>query len=119
MLCNQYFDVENTDKGRSSILNNIDKEFKRLRSRKHLREIEKAVDTYFNGIITLLREQCPFLSEEDITLMTLTYAGFSSRAVCLFMDIKYKLYYLKKTRIIKRIENSDAPDKETFIAKIK
>lgn len=119
MLCNQYFDVENTDKGRSSILNNIDKEFKRLRSRKHQREIEKAVDTYFNGIITLLREQCPFLSEEDITLMTLTYAGFSSRAVCLFMDIKYKLYYLKKTRIIKRIENSDAPDKERFIAKIK
>lgn len=119
MLCNQYFEVETVERGRIAILNNIDKELKKLRTPKNLKEIETAVDTYLNGIISLLREQCPFLSEDDITLMALTYAGLSSRAVCLFMDIKYKLFYLRKNRIIKRIESCNAPDKDLFISKTK
>lgn len=118
MLCKQYFEIEDSAKGRLSILNNLDKELKKLRTQKSLKEIEKAVDKYRNGIVTKLRVQCQFLSEEDITLMTLIYAGLSSRTVCLFMNFKYKLYYLRKNRIVKRIENSDVPDKDVFIAKL-
>lgn len=118
MLCKQYIEVGNTDKGRLYILNNIDKELKKFRTRKSLKEIEKAVDNYRDGIISKLREECTFLTEDEITLMTLIYAGFSSRAICLFMDFKYKFFYLKKGRIIKKIENSEVSDKDLFIAKI-
>lgn len=84
-----------------------------------MNEIVESVDKYFNGIVTLLREECGFINEDDITFLALIIAGFSVRAVCYFTDIKYKNYYLKKSRLCKRIELSDAVHKELFLTKIK
>lgn len=118
MLCNEYFDMGGSEKTRNSILNNIEEELKKLRSKKGLEQIEKAVDNYMGGIMTRLRQECPFLKENDYVFMSLVFAGFSVRAVCMFTDIKYKLYYLKKSRLSKRISESDAPSKALFLVKM-
>lgn len=118
MLCNDYFNMGDTDQSRAAILNNIKQELKKLRSKKSLKEIESAVDRYMGDIMTLLRRECPFLKEENLTFLTLIYAGFSVRAVCTLMDIKYKLFYLRKSRLAKRIAESDAPHKDFFLSKL-
>ena len=118
MLCNEYFDMGGTERTRNAILNNIENELKKLRSKKGLEQIEKAVDNYMGGIMKRLRQECPFLKENDYVFISLVFAGFSVRAVCMFTEIKYKLYYLKKSRLSKRISESDAPGKALFLSKM-
>lgn len=68
--------------------------------------------------MSILREECPFFKEEEYVFLSLVYAGLSVRAVCLFVGIKYKLFYLRKSRLSRRIEESDAPHKELFLDKL-
>ena len=88
-----------------------------LSNRQVSRETSTVQD--LNSNITLLRAQCKFLKETDINYIALVYAGFTVRAVCLFMQLEYQHFFVKKGRLIKRIQNSDAPDKDLFISKIR
>lgn len=119
MLCNQYFSLNNSELSEKSVLSNIEKEVKRIISKKGLIEIVETADMYMGGIVTELKKQCTFLKEDDINYIALSYAGFSARSVCLFTGIKYKHYYVKKARLIERIRKSHALDKEKFISKMK
>ncbi len=118
MLCNEYFEKGKSENTRNSILHNIENELKKLRSPKSLKQLENAVDNYLGGIMSCLRNECPYLKESDYTFLSLVFAGFSVRAVCLFTDIKYKLFYLKKSRLTKRISDSEAPHKKIFLEKL-
>ena len=119
MLCNEYFELNGSEKTRRAILNNIDKELKKMTTAKKIKEIEIAVDAYMGNIMTMLRFECNFLNETDFTFLSLIYAGLSVRTICLFLNMKYKLFYLKKSRLSKRILNSDAAHKELFVEKMK
>lgn len=119
MLCDQLFDLGQTDLDRKRILKNIEKELKKIISTQGVDETIESVDILLEGLITSLRMQCPFLKEDDISFLGLIYAGFSVRAVCMFMGMEYQHFYVKKSRLIKRIEASDAPDKELFISKLR
>ena len=70
------------------------------------------------GIVNLLRLELDSLKEKDIVFLTLIYAGFSARAICLFTDIKYKHFYVKKSRLYKKIEASNVTHKDLFISKL-
>ena len=118
-LCVEYFSLNNSEISTNGLLESINKEVKRITSKKGIKEIVEAVDCYMGGIITLLRAQCKFLKETDINYIALVYAGFTVRAVCLFMQLEYQHFFVKKGRLIKRIQNSDAPDKDLFISKFR
>lgn len=119
MLCNEYFDMDHSEANRAHVINNIRKELDKLMAEKNVGNIEKAVDLYMGGVMQMLRRECPFLKEEDFVFLSLVYAGFSSRAVCLFLNMKYKLFYLRKSRLSRRILDSDAPHKELFLSRMK
>lgn len=116
MLCDELFDLGQSDAEKKRVLRNIEKELNKIISPQSLTEIIDDVDTHMGGMITRLRGQCPFLKDTDINFLGLIYAGFSVRAVCMFTDMEYRHFYVKKSRLIKRIQNSDAPDKDTFIS---
>lgn len=118
MLCYEYFEKGESEQTRNTIINSIGDELKKLRSKKSLKQIEEAVDNYLGGIMSLLRKECAFLSEDEFTFLALVFAGLSVRAVCIITDIKYKLYYLKKSRLTKRISESDAPHKNEFLSRL-
>ncbi len=118
MLCNEYFEIGESEITRTAILNRIEKELNKLRTKKNLKEIETAVDTYMGNIMSLLREECVFLKEDDFIFLSLVFAGLSVRAVCLFTGMKYKLFYLKRSRLSKRISASKAPHKDYFLDKL-
>lgn len=118
-LCNQYFNLSDSDRLRTVILNDIEKELNNLKSKKSLVHIEETVNRYMGGVMSMVRKQCSGLKEEDYTFMSLVYAGFSVRTICLMTGIKYKLFYLKRERLIRRISDSDAPNKTIFVEKLK
>lgn len=119
LLCNEYFEKGGSEKTRITIIKDIENEILKMRSKKNLKSIESAVNQYMDNIVVKLREQCPFIKEDDIIFITLLFAGFSPRAVCLFTDIKLKYYYNKKSRLIDRILSSEAPDKALFVEEMK
>lgn len=119
MLCDEYFEKGDSERTRVFILDNIEKELIKLRSRDSLNEIEASVNAYMGNIVTLLRQECTFLKNDDYIFLSLIYAGLSVRAVCLFMNIKYKMFYLKKSRLSKRILASEAPHRQLFIDRLK
>lgn len=119
MLCNNYFDLGDSEKTRLAILKNIEIEINKQRTQKNLEEIESAVDLYLGGIMSRMRSECTFLKDADFTFLSLIFAGLSVRAICLFTGIKYKNFYLRKSRLIKRIEASDAPGKEIYLDRLR
>lgn len=119
VLCDQYFGLKNSEINQKDLVTNMEKEVKKIVSKKGLTEIVEAVDAYMGKLVSSLRSQCPFLKDDDVNFLALLYAGFSVRAVCMFTKIKYAHFYVKKSRLIKRIQSSDAPDKSLFIEKLK
>lgn len=119
MLCNEYFELGDSESTRNALLAHIEKELKKVRSKQYLQDIETAVDANMGGLMSMLRDECPFLKEDDFVFLSLIFAGFSARAVCLLTDIKYNYFYVKKSRLIKRITDSSIPHKSLFIDKLK
>ncbi len=117
-LCREYFDKGDLENVGSIMLRKLDSELKKLRSDDSFKDIEGAVDTYMGNIMTLLRQECDFLKKDDFVFLSLLFAGMSTRSVCLLLDIKYKLFYLRKSRLSKRISESEAPHKELFLSKM-
>ncbi len=115
-LCNEYFEKD-SDSLKMSIVKSIEKEIGKIVNKKNIVLIEEAVNKYMNNIAKSLREQCNFLKESDFIFIVLVYAGFGSRTICMFTDIKFKHFYNKKARLIERIKKSEAKDKEWFISK--
>lgn len=118
LLCNEYFEKGDNQKLKSTIINKVDEEMERICSKKHMEEIETMVNQSLNGIVDKLRTQCPDLKSEDVLFATLIYAGLAPRAVCLCTGIKLKYFYTKRMRLVERINNSSATDKELFISKL-
>lgn len=118
LLCNEFFEKSDSEKTRASIVNEIEKELDLMRTPRKLRQIETLTDSYMGGIVTRLREQCTFISDDDITFITLIYAGFSPRAVCIFTGIKLKYFYTKRSRLASRILASSAPNRQEFASRL-
>ena len=119
ILCREYFEKDDSDKDRKIILLNIKNELGKFCNKKNLEYIESEVNKYKSDIMLHLRAECTFMDEEDFKFMTLLYAGFTSKAVCYIMGYKYKYFYLKKSRLIKRINTINPPHKELFLDSIK
>lgn len=118
-LCNEYELLEDSDLNRKIMLNKFEKEIAKLRTPKKQKEIEEAVNKCMGGIMTLIREECSFIKkEQDIVFLSLLLAGFSARAISIILDIKYKMVYLKKSRLVNRISSSEAPHKHLIIERI-
>lgn len=118
-LFDRYFEMGDTEIGRTTIFNEIKHEIESLRKPKNLHQIEKTVDKHLGSIMSLLRSECDFLDEKEFVYMSLIYAGFSVRSVCLLIDIKYRKFYSYRTHILKEIAKSEAPHKDLFISKFK
>lgn len=114
LLCDEYFEKAGSEHLRLSLYKRVEDEINRLRTPQTLRLIEDAVNRYRDGIIDRLRTQLPQLKPADITFITLIYAGFSPRAVCLLAGLSLKNYYTKRSRLRDRIDASNAPDRYNF-----
>ncbi|MDE7437898.1 MAG: hypothetical protein K2M93_05380, partial [Muribaculaceae bacterium] len=103
-LCDQYFDKSNTDAERLMIVDRIEKHIEKFKSDQNMLQIEESVDKYMNGIIGKLRNQDGLkISERDLRIISLCCAGFSAKAICLFLNIKIKNFYNIKYRLADRI----------------
>ena len=78
--------------------------------------MESAVNRYRNNIMSKLREQMPKLSERDVRIALYSFAGFSNRAIALFIDSDPINVSKMKYNLKQKIKKSELNDAETFIA---
>lgn len=117
-LCDEYFALRDTPKQQALLYNKLKSEIQSLCSEESVAEIERLVDRCMDGIVTKLREQFPQFKPVDITILSLIFANFSPRTICLIIDKELGYYYNKRKRLKDRIAKSDAPDKDLFLRKI-
>jgi len=118
-LCNQYYESNDTDKDRVFIAKQIKNEIQKLKDKRTLSLIEENLDKYTNGCISKIRTQCPWIKEEDVTIIIYSYAGFSAKAICFLLGLNMNSFYSRRRRLIEKILKSDASDKAEFVGRMK
>lgn len=117
-LCDRYIEADGSPNKSRILASEVEREIRKLRSPETIAYIEEVVNEYMDGIMSLLRVECDFLSESDILFISMVYAGLSPRTICLMFDIKYKTYYTRRSRLLQRIVLSDTPHKTHFLAEL-
>lgn len=83
------------------------------------RELEQSVDATQRGLLHRLRQQVPHLQPDDYEFLTYIYRGFSAQIISLILNEPILTVYKRKSRLKKRLAESDAPDKGEFIEKMR
>ena len=115
ILVNTYLDHEGTDKSSTLILHKVEALIEELRNPKKLKNLESIINESKHNIVARLREQIPSIKEADVQLFIYLCAGFSLRAIKLFMKEKLENIYNKKSRLKSKIQRSNAADVKDFL----
>ncbi|MDE5810268.1 MAG: hypothetical protein K2H59_08330 [Muribaculaceae bacterium] len=114
-LCYEYFEKRDSDKFRSYMFNRIESELQKFKGQLSNKQITESTDRYLDGLASKFIEQCGFLNDVEQRFVLMVFAGFSPRAICLFMGFKQKNFYAKKKQIMMKVSESDAPDRDLFL----
>ena len=111
-LCDIYYDHSGSSRHKNMVFNKLSETIDTMKNDvRRLKELEATVDEYRDGLMMRLRRLLPKLSERDYRVALYSFAGFSNRAIAIFIDsdptsvskIKYNIKYK-----IKGVESEDA-----------
>ena len=74
-----------------------------------LSELEEAVNTSYDGLMSKLRECFPSLTEREMRIALYSYVGFSNQAICLLVDVNTERLPKIKYNIREQIKKSNSP----------
>ena len=118
-LCDIYYDHNDSDRQKSMVFRQLQDTIESLKSDSvRIEEMESIVNLYCNNIMAKLTEECPRLSERQRRIALYTFAGFSLRAIALFMNSNPVQISKDKYKIKDVIKRGNAPSSELFIANL-
>lgn len=101
---NQLFDVyyehSNSSRHSNKVLAQVASSIDTLRNDENrIKELERVVNLHNDDVMRMLREQCSTLTERDLKIILYTLSGFTTNAICLFVNtnqlnlakIKYRI----------------------------
>ena len=116
-LCEIYYEHSDTPRQSTKVFEQVRHIIETLKSDDvRLRELEELVDRCRNGLMSKLREGCDKLNDREIKVALYSYAGFSSRAICIFIDSNPVALSKMKYRIKAKIKESECEDAELLIS---
>ncbi len=118
-LCETYYDHSDTSRHAAKVFEQVRRTIESIKSDEgRLNELESLVNKCRDNMMQKLREQCPKLNERELRVALYSYAGFSSRAICIFIESNPTALSKVKYRIKTKIKESGAPDAEILITAI-
>ena len=114
-LINTYLDHEGSNRNATAVLRELESSISTFSSTKKVRDLQQIVDENFNNITLRLQSQIPGITDAEVRLFLYLGSHFSSRTIALFMGDKLENIYNKKSRLKKKIINSEAVDKTEFL----
>ena len=118
-LCDIYYDHSGSSRHKSMVFNKLTETIDSMKSdSSRLAELERAVDEYRDGLMRSLRELLPRLSERDYRVALYSFAGFSSRAIAIFIDSDPVSVSKIKYNIKSKIKAVEGVDTSALVAAI-
>ena len=115
-LCSEYYIYGQTTYKYRRIFKPAEDLVKSLSDNQEYRIIESTVNQFKQDIMSKVRTELHDLKEEDFRLLCYLYAGFSSNTISLLMNYKkVDTVYSRKSRLKRKIENSESPMKKFFL----
>lgn len=110
-LCDTYYDHSGSSRHKNMVFNKLSETIEAIKGdSERFEELEKAVDEYRGGLMKRLRALLPKLNERDYRVALYSFAGFSNRAISIFIDSDpvsvSKIKYNIKTKI-KSLQGDD------------
>lgn len=114
-LSSAYYEYQGTANERQKIYAEVMSIVSGLGSdKKIIRELECFINTYKDNLLVHFKREFPDIKESDYVLYLYVVAGFSSRAISIFIGEKLEVVYNRKSRLKQKINRSDSPYKEIF-----
>ena len=118
-LCEIYYEHSDTSRQATKIFEQVRATIESIKSDEaRIEELEGVVNSCRNDMMAKLRACCPKLNDRELRVALYSYAGFSSRAICLFMDTNPVALSKVKYRIKSKIKECSSPDAEMLINSI-
>ena len=118
-LCETYYEYSDTSRHATKVFEQVRQTIESIKSDEaRIEELENLVNSCRGNLMQKLREQCPKLNTKEQRVVLYSYAGFSSRAICTFMDTNPVALSKVKYRIKLKIKESGAKDTDLFIDSI-
>lgn len=116
-LSGTYYETRDIKKDKDAIYRQVRENIESLmKEKKSVERLEDIVNSYRGDIMKKIRREIPQLGENELRFLVFIYAGFSSKAISIFMQESVGNVYTKKSRIKGIISRADTPSKEAFIA---
>lgn len=116
-LCDIYYDHSGSSRQKTLVYDKLSQTITSIKNDKErLDNMEAAVNRYRHNLMAQLREQMPKLSERDMRIALYSFAGFSNRAIALFIDSDPVTVSKMKYNIKQKIKKSDIESCEMLCA---
>lgn len=115
-LCETYYDHSGSARHKNIVFNKLVQTIEAIKNDgKRLEELEAAVDEYRGGLMRRLNELLPRLSERDRRVSLYVFAGFSNRAIAIFIDSDPVSVSKIRYNIKQKIKNVGAEGTEVLV----
>lgn len=114
-LCTQYWEDSETPVDSMLLVKQFEKELNALKSNDNISSISQIVNESLDNILEKLKIDVPTLKDDEITLVSLIYAGLSSRLICILLKLKIATFYTKRNRIKKKIAQIESENANHYL----
>lgn len=115
-LYDAYYDHKDTSHHKAIIYNQLQNIINSLKDDKaRIVKLEEVVNKNYNNVMSILLEEFPKLTERQHRLALYLYAGFSLRAIALFLDSTPELISKSKHKLKEKIAKSNSPRTELLL----
>lgn len=115
-LCETFYEHSDTSRQVSKVFEEVRLTIEQIKGDEaRIDELERMVDSYRNGLMSKLREQCTKLNDKELRVALYSYAGFSARAISVFVDSNPVALSKIKYRMKTKIKESNGPDADLLI----
>lgn len=119
-LCSNYYEYKGNANERDRVYKEITNIISKTGTKGNtIKEIEKFINTYQNNLLKNFKKDFPKISEDEYLMFIYLIAGFSPRAISVFIDKELDVVYNKKSRLKKKIEKSASPDRDSYLSKLR
>lgn len=112
----EYYGTGETRESRKVIFEEIQNEIGAFKDQEFLAKLMKTIDDNFDGLMSKVKKDGLFTKDDDLHLLCLMIAGFSTQSTCLLMKLGNRdVLYKRRSRLKERIAASDLSYKDDLL----
>ncbi len=112
----EYYVKGETKESGKVIFEEVQKEISAFKDQEFLAKLVKAIDDNFDGLMSKVQQDGLFTKDDDLHLLCLMIAGFSTQSTCLLMKLDNRdVLYKRRSRLRERITDSGLAYKDDLL----